>query len=169
METEIWKDVVGYEDRYRVSNFGNLYSKRYKRIKKVHLNRDGYLYSNFTVNFISSTKKVHKIVADAFLPLIEGKNHIDHIDGDKQNNNASNLRRCTHAENIAFGWETGAYNNIGSNHGNAKLNENIVKDIKIKLTTGETLNSLAKQYNVSSSTILNIKKGKIWKHVLLSA
>lgn len=186
MEREIWKDVVGWETFYAVSSFGRLkrlpvkikclsrtgnpIEKIFKeRIRKAHKNRDGYLYTGLTKSGISKTLKIHRLVAEAFLPVIKGKPHIDHIDGNKHNNNVSNLRWCTHSENITFGWATGAYNNIGSLHGNAVLNENIVKQIKIKIASGETLISLAKQYSVSSSTISCIKTGKLWKHVLLSA
>lgn len=164
-EIEIWKEVIGYEDYYSVSNFGNLYSKRYKRIKKSHLHKTGYPSSTFTVNYISSAKKVHRLVAEAFIPNTDNKQHIDHIDGNKQNNYYLNLRWCTHAENIAFAWVLGLYNNIGSKHGMSKLNESAVSNIKKEITEGKKSVDIARKYNISQQTICDIKKGRLWNHV----
>lgn len=162
---EIWKDVVGYEDYYSISNFGNLYSKRYKRIKKSHLHKTGYPSSTFTVNYISSTKKIHRLVGEAFIPNPDNKPHIDHIDGDKQNNYYLNLRWCTHAENIAFAWATGLYKHIGSKHALAKLNEEKVLSIRKEISEGKKSSDIARKYNISPGCVCDIKKGRHWNRV----
>lgn len=102
---EIWKDIEGYEGLYQVSNLGRVKSLRVKRHK------DGILvlgeHNGYPCVFLHKDKKriwynVHRLVALAFIPKIEGKDCIDHIDGNTRNNNVSNLRWCTNQENTTF-------------------------------------------------------------------
>src|SRR5690606_6058882 len=111
MQNEIWKPVNNYENTYAVSNLGRIKNIKTNLIKKTHLNRDGYLYIYLYYNGIQKTKKIHRIVCEAFNDLKDKyKNHVDHIDGNKQNNASINLRWCTHAENICFAIQKGLYN-----------------------------------------------------------
>lgn len=102
---EIWKDVENYEGLYQVSNLGRVKSLRVKRHK------DGILilgeHNGYPCVFLHKDKKrhwkmVHRLVAQAFIPKVEGKDCIDHIDGNTRNNNVSNLRWCTNQENLTF-------------------------------------------------------------------
>lgn len=92
---EIWKQVP-FDNRYAVSNKGNVKSFVYgkERLLSPVLHR-GYL-------FIRIKRKmyfVHRLVALAFIPTNDTTLHIDHIDGDRANNDVSNLRWCTQKEN----------------------------------------------------------------------
>lgn len=102
---EVWKDVVGYEGLYEVSNLGRI--RRDGRIKKPHVDHGGYE----TVCLYKSSKgkwfKVHRVVASAFKPNPENKRTVNHIDGNKQNNRVENLEWATHSENIVHANETG--------------------------------------------------------------
>lgn len=114
---EIWKDVVGYEGLYQISSFGRLKSLpktiintkgvsfEYKeRIMKLNPNGAGYLSSRIRKNKIAETVRIHVLVAQSFLgykPNGKVDFVIDHIDGDKTNNNASNLQVITHRKNIS--------------------------------------------------------------------
>ncbi|MDT0722590.1 NUMOD4 motif-containing HNH endonuclease [Staphylococcus haemolyticus] len=120
--TEIWKDVVGYEGIYEVSNKGRVrthkdkisWSKRYKKWRywkqrylkdKTPNGRDVRvtLWKDGKPNYYL----VHRLVAYAFIPKIEGKNCINHIDGNPKNNNVENLEWCNHLENNRHAFETG--------------------------------------------------------------
>ena len=110
---EVWKDIPGYEGWYQVSNLG-----RVKRIKKVHCNhgnrniierehiltptkdRKGYLIVILS-NDGNNKKhcKVHRLVAEAFIPNIEKKPQVDHINRIKNDNRVCNLRWVTNSEN----------------------------------------------------------------------
>lgn len=116
MNEESWKDIKGYEGLYQVSNLGRVRSlDRYKtsrgrygiikaRIKgmllKPGLNHDGYYTVGLSKNGKSKTLRVHRIVAETFIENKENKMQVNHIDGNKLNNNINNLEWCTCKENI---------------------------------------------------------------------
>jgi hypothetical protein len=100
---EEWKDVVGYEGRYLVSNCGRMYSLYKNKIMKHKLDRADYCVIGLTKDGKQKVLKVHRLVANVFLEDFEEKDkfnyHVDHIDGNKQNNHISNLQMLTHYEN----------------------------------------------------------------------
>ena len=100
---EIWKDVIGYEGLYQVSNLGMVKNYKTNKILKNVKTIYGYLVVTLHNNRKQKVFKVHRLVARAFYEIcgtwFEGC-QIDHIDGDKTNNKATNLRVCTSKENI---------------------------------------------------------------------
>ena len=110
--SETWKDVVGFEGLYKVSNKGNIYSVERRdsrgnrcggRILKTKYGGKGYRQVNMYKNGKSKTTFVHRIVADAFIPNPENLPQVNHIDEDKDNNNVKNLEWCTHKHNMNHG------------------------------------------------------------------
>lgn len=95
---EIWRDVVGFESHYEISNLGNIRRKRSKRQRMINY---AQIYPTITLsaNGVKKTYRVHRIVAKAFLPAIHGKSHVNHKNGDKTDNRAINLEWVTQAEN----------------------------------------------------------------------
>ena len=111
--TEVWKDIQGYEGWYQVSNLG-----RVKRLKKVHCNhgkvniveREHILTPSidkkgYSVVILSSNVgnrkhlKVHRLVANAFVENKDNKPQVDHINRNRSDNKAENLRWVTNSEN----------------------------------------------------------------------
>ena len=98
---EIYKDVIGYEGIYQVSNFGNVKSYKTGLIRNYYLEKNGYYSITLRKNGIGKTRKVHQLVSESFL------NHkrcgyklvINHIDLDKTNNKVDNLEVITNREN----------------------------------------------------------------------
>lgn len=107
---EIWKDVVGYEGRYKVSNLGNVMSMRYRGHEGARLMRQTAHHGGYKVVGIGKETKsrfVHVLVAKAFVDNPDGKPFVNHIDGDKHNNRADNLEWVTALENIRHAIKTG--------------------------------------------------------------
>lgn len=104
---EIWKDIKDYED-YMVSNLGRVKSKARlsrqnhplsEKILSQHNNSSGYKYVDCVNDFGRKHLLVHRLVAKAFVSNPRNLDEVDHIDTDKENNCADNLRWCTHSEN----------------------------------------------------------------------
>mgnify|MGYP002409568596 CR=1 FL=1 len=121
-ENEVWKDVVGFEDYYEVSNTGKVRRKDHitvykngararfsQTILKPSVFKKGYLMVFLSVKSKKKAKSVHRIVAEAFIPNPENKETVNHIDCDKTNNHVSNLEWLSNEENIQHSVENGRY------------------------------------------------------------
>lgn len=101
MSLEIRKPIDGFWN-YEVSTWGNVYNRKTGRRLNPEVHDKGYLRVNLTdADGVRHHMKVHRLVAEAFIPNIYGKPHINHIDGNNQNNSVSNLEWVTNCENAA--------------------------------------------------------------------
>ena len=106
---EIWRDIPGYEGYYQASNLGNIKSlpraTSTGKTLKQHINaRNGYCYVSLSKGGEIKTKRVHILVANAFLGVNDKSLQVNHIDGVKTNNNVSNLEYCTSSENMKHAY-----------------------------------------------------------------
>lgn len=172
---EEWRVVKEFPTRFMVSNQGRVWSIASKKILKQGTTKTGYRVISSRVggrNGKPICKKVHRWVAQEFVSNMENKPYVNHLDGDKTNNCASNLEWCTSSENTLHAYKTGLYpkerKTIGVDHKDSVLNENDVKYIRqvyIKGCKSFGARALAKAYGVNKSTISNIVGLKTWKHV----
>ena len=111
-----WRDIPGYEGYYQASRYGEIrslsreteYTKNnslqsgfYKgRILKLHKGDDGYMHCSLSVEGKLTLAAVHRLVAATFIPNPDNKPHVNHIDGNKTNNNVDNLEWVTRSENM---------------------------------------------------------------------
>lgn len=116
---EIWKDIQGYEGYYQVSNLGRVKSfpRRGTHINKIHIlkpskNRKGYYQVVLSKNSEYQSKKIHRLVAKAFLENPNNYQQVNHIDGNKENNRVDNLEWCTNEYNMKHAWKLGLRDNI---------------------------------------------------------
>lgn len=116
---EEWKNVVGFEHRYEISDHGNVRTKSLPRrvgrkdaymSKSINLkpqtSRNGYAYVNLWKDEQHHHKYVHRLVAEAFIKNREGKPQVNHLDGEKMNNCVSNLEWATPFENVTHSTST---------------------------------------------------------------
>ena len=96
---EIWKEIKGYEGLYEVSSEGRVNSLGRKPGIMRPGTSKGYLKVGLTKDGIRSMFRVHRLVAEAFIPNPDNKPEVDHINGDRKDNRAENLRWMTHKEN----------------------------------------------------------------------
>ena len=116
--TENWRDVVGYEGKYEVSDKGNIRSVKRtitrsnghkfwikSTIRRTSIHCSGYEIVSLSNDCKSKTKRVHRLVAEAFLSNKDNKKCVNHKDGNKLNNKLENLEWVTHSENLNHAYE----------------------------------------------------------------
>ena len=105
---EEWKPIKGYEGLYEVSNMGRVKSLRYGKERIMSTPDNSIGYRNVTlVKRAHKQKRVHRLVAEAFIPNPMNLPVVNHLDGDKHNNCVSNLEWCTKKENTNHAIKTG--------------------------------------------------------------
>ncbi len=158
---EIWVKIKGFS--YFVSNFGRIKNKRGK-ILKPNINH-GYLRAHLFKNNKYYDKRIHRLVLEAF-DRVQKDLDINHIDGNKMNNNLDNLEYCTKKENMTHAWDLGLCRKyLGEECSTSKLTEKQVIEIKKQLKQGIRNKIIAKQFNVDPSLISHIKRGFVWSHI----
>lgn len=100
---EEWRDIVDYEGLYQVSNLGRVRSLITNKILKQQKDKNGYLFVGIRKNGKRKFKKIHRLVAEAFLDNPNNLPEVNHKDENKTNNVVSNLEYCDHKYNTNYG------------------------------------------------------------------
>lgn len=164
---EIWRDVIGFEGLYMVSNLGNL--KRYAKtwhsgrngsqVKslpespvKTRISAWGYELCTLHKDGKKHTKRVHILVAQSFIVNDDNKNkvQVNHIDGNKLNNRVDNLEWCTCSENVLHA------RHIIKSYDKPAFDIKTRMDIWNKYQNGTTVLDLVKEYNSTYPYIYNL-------------
>lgn len=147
--------VIGYEGLYEINALGII-----KAVKKEHklietsIQHTGYYHVMLRKDRILKAFRFHRLVAKHFIPNPENKPEVNHIDGDKSNNKASNLEWCTPSENMRHAFKTGLRSHKGEKAPTAKLTNNEANLIrKIYAKGGIKQVDLGKYFGVSQTRI----------------
>jgi hypothetical protein len=136
---QTWRDINGFEGLYQVSNTGEVRSLDRVQVianrwggltertirgkiltQAICKNNSYYSCSFYDIEGNEKRMYVHRVVASTHLEAIEGKDYVNHKDGNKLNNNVENLEWCTRSENMDHALSTGLSSNIGNTHYRAK-------------------------------------------------
>jgi len=168
------KDIKGFEGLYAITDDGRVWSYPKAGGRKLGLwigifpQRRGYLNCTLFKKYKRKTFLIHQLVANAFIPNPDNLKEINHIDGNKHNNNVSNLEWSDRKLNMKHAYKLGLLHDLGNgeNHSQSKLKEYEVKEIRDLYSTNNfSQRYLAKKFDVNQRLIWSIIHGEIWKNV----
>jgi hypothetical protein len=175
---EVWRLITAHPD-YEVSNLGRVRritpgsnSTYVGKIRKLNPTWMGYL--QITLRFAGEAKRfkthyVHRLVADAFLAAPEQRAEINHVDGIKTDNRASNLEWCSRSENhlhaYRIGLQSARYAHRGTDTWNSVLDETAVRVIRAMSAEGKSGCAIGKAMGIKPGTVYAVLSGFSWKHV----
>lgn len=158
----MYQTIKGYEN-YQISDNGIVINKKGKK-RKTYITSYGYEHIQLHKNGKRKTFRIHRLVAEHFIPNYDNKTEVNHIDGNKLNNNVKNLEWCTRSENQLHAYKIGLQK-LGEEHYNSKLKKKDIIEIRDMLDKGISHFDISKHFNVSKSLITKINNNKIWKHI----
>ena len=147
------KTIEMFDNKYTVSSDGSVYSlKGIKKMLVGKIAKSGY--REVVISHLGKKKYllVHRLVASTFLPNPNDYRTVNHKDGNKLNNNVSNLEWCSDSDNLIHARDNGLLN--------TKINNEIAE--QIKKDTG-TIREIAKKYGIGKTQVGYIKQGKRWQ------
>jgi len=187
---EIWKWIDGYEDMYQISNLGRVRSVDrfvycevspnklqhiFGKVLKIRTDKKGYSVVYLSKDGKQKVGKIHRLVANAFIPNPLNLPQVNHIDGSKSNNHVENLEWCTNSYNQKHAWEHGLQPSYEESNGRGRPAQPVAM---LDLMSGDTLrefNTLASagretginQYNIRSVCMgfRNHAGGYGWKFI----
>jgi NUMOD4 motif/HNH endonuclease len=178
---EEWRDIDGYEGFYQISNRGQVASLQRQvkhpgggfatltgRILKESLTGSGYPFVALCRDGMTRQHMVHRLVAKAFLgSAADPRLQVNHKNGNKVDNQASNLEWVTPSQNLRHAVRVGLHVAArGEATGSHRLTENQVRDIRTRYGLRQAnQQALADEFGVHNSTISDIVNFKKWKHV----
>lgn len=153
---EQWKQIQEHP-MYSVSNKGRVRNDNSGRILRQGKEKCGYLHVVLFPN--RKVCRVHRLVAEAFIDNPDNKVDVNHKDLNKQNNILDNLEWTTRKENCQHAQKSGLYK--------VKMDVQSVKQLRLRAKTMRKLNyaQLAREFNISSSTVRSIVLRLIWAHI----
>lgn len=171
MNEIIWRKLTYQNcvyDRFEVSNNGKIRNSANKHIYKTVINKNGY--EQVCVSLGGKDKKkifrIHRAVAETFIPNPNNKRAVNHIDGNKSNNYVDNLEWVTDSENMFHAFNTGlAKTSKGIENANSKLSKEDIMYIKtMYMPRNKQYGSraLGRKFGVDHMRILDVVKGRTY-------
>ena len=171
LEREEWRDVIGYEGVYSVSNLGRVRrdlqvaGSQRGRILSGAWDAYGYPRACLCKNDVRNTVKVHHLVAEVFIGPRPKDQTVNHKDGIKTNNRVGNLEYCTNIENLKHAVKIGLMKRFpGERNGMSKLTAEQVLEIR-NAPTIRAACDLAQSFGLNGHSAYGIRARRCWKHI----
>jgi len=168
MERRIHDFLPYIKDLYTITDEGKVYSDNTGIMKTRNRAGSEYQIINFmTIDGKKKCFRLHRLVMMAFRPIEHPEEwEVNHIDGNKKNNNLSNLEWCTSHDNQVHAYKMGLQKSQkGKTKKMRRLNEEEVKKIIQLRAEGYSYNRIARKVNTSPSNVAKIVKGKTWSSI----
>lgn len=167
---EQWKDIKGFEGAYMISTTGKVLSlprpgtqQKEPILRSLSLTKDGYKKVRLIGNGKDVTARVHRLVAEAFVPNPDNLETVNHIDGNKTNNNVENLEWADRHEQMYHAYKNNLKKPMrGTENANAKLTADQVSAIRkeyVRQSKEFGTVALARKYGVTNAAIGMIVRG----------
>ena len=153
---------------YEITSEGEVFGA-YGQPISIRPNSDGYASFTAGKKGNRTREKVHRLVAELFIPNPNNLPEVDHLDGNRMNSSKDNLEWVTHEENVKRAYRKGSYKGryVGQDNPKAKLNENLVMQLRSEYKAGASVKELCDKYGYPWNTIGNAVKGYTWGHLPL--
>lgn len=162
---EVWKRLVyngvDYGDLYEVSNLGQIRNARNHKVRKLNILQTGYYFVSVSLGDRNHkpTWRVHKAVAETFIPNPNNLPIVNHIDGNKLNNSVDNLEWCTYKDNVKHALDNGLAKPLPCVYHNklSKLTKEqceYIYNVYVPYDANFGSRALGKKFGVYHSTIL---------------
>lgn len=162
-KSEMWRDVVGYEGLYEVSNAGSIRNALTKKIRKQFINKDGYEKVQLRKNGVPKNHFVHRLVALSFVCNPDNLTEINHKDENKLNNNADNLEWCTRSYNVNYGLRIEKFRLSMKNNPSVSKQTKAYNENGLELFSFPSANEASRVTGIPATTIRSCAIGKLKK------
>lgn len=141
------KDIKGFDGKYAITEDGRVWSYRYNKFFTPQIDGSGYYRVQLTKDGKHRNYRIHRLVAEAFIPNPQNLPEVNHLDEVKTNNNVYNLEWCDHSYNINYGTRLD------------RMSKTLSHKVRC-LETGEIFDSIR-----DCGSKLNIDTGDLSKHL----
>ena len=156
------KDIPNHPG-FKARTDGTIIGKR-GRPMNGHVDSCGYREVLLSENGKTNNARVHRLMAETFIPNPYNLRDVNHKDGNKLNNDISNLEWVSHSSNVKHAYDNGLENKVlGEDHHGSKLNDELIRYIR---QSNKSNYGLAKELGVDPSTIRDARNKKTWRHVI---
>lgn len=153
-------DIPGFEGIYSISTDGRILNIKKNKFIAYSKTGDGYCVSTLWKDGTRKRLRIHRLIAELFIPNPNLYETVNHINGIKTDNSVENLEWCSVSDNLKHAHKTGLISQKGENSSSVKLNWGQVHEIRSSMLSSS---EVAKKYGVSDITIRKIRQFKTWK------
>ena len=163
-------DLDEFKGFYKISRDGSVISVprngtvNFEKKIKPTIGTNGYLKVSFRCFGKRYTRNIHRLLALTFIDNPNNYPCVNHIDGDKLNNDISNLEWATYSRNVQHAYDNGLTVSVKGESKSNLTNDDVLRIVMMK-GNGETLKSISEDFGVSPSTISDIVLGRTWSHL----